>query len=108
MDPWGWIAVYAVGLAALQLLVYRYLLSGDDEVGYDRVFRDRDDRPDSVASGSDRGGSARPPRLAAAPGRVERSPEDADSRGRYCPRCGTMNEPDSTFDRCWYCANRLA
>ncbi|MDS0299945.1 hypothetical protein NDI76_14450 [Halogeometricum sp. S1BR25-6] len=108
MDPWGWIAVYAVGLAALQLLVYRYLLNGDDEVGYDRVFGDRDDRPDSATSGSDHGGSARPTGLAAASGRVERPREDADSRGRYCPRCETMNEPDPTFDRCWNCANRLA
>lgn len=105
MDPWGWIVVYAVGLAVLQLLVYRYLLNSDDEVGYDRVFGERDDRPDSVASGSDRGGSTRAARLAA-PSRSERPREDAD--GRYCPRCGTMNEPDPTFDRCWNCSNRLA
>ena len=108
MDPWGWIAVYAVALATLQLLVYRYLLAGDDEVGYDRVLGDRDDRPDSVASGSDRGGSAPAARLAPPSARTERPRGDSENRGRYCPRCDTMNEPDPTFDRCWNCANRLA
>lgn len=106
MDSWGWIAVYAVGLAALQLLVYRYLLDDGDDVGYDRVFGDRDDRPDSVASGSDRGGPVRAPRLAASPNRGEDA--RGGSEGRYCRRCDTTNEPDPTFDRCWNCANRLA
>ncbi|MUV56624.1 hypothetical protein SAMN04487947_3048 [Halogeometricum rufum] len=108
MDPWGWIVVYAIGLTVLQLLVYRYLLNNGDETGYDGVFGDSEDRPDgTVAQGTERGGLARTPRLAASPNSPADRP-DSRSDGRYCPHCGTENEPDRTFDRCWNCANRLA
>ncbi|ADQ66084.1 hypothetical protein C499_10164 [Halogeometricum borinquense DSM 11551] len=107
MEAWGWIVVYAIGLTILQLLVYRYLLNNGGEVGYDGVVGDSDDRPDGpVAHGGERGSIGRSPRLVASPN-APANERDDQSTGRYCPHCGSENEPDHTFDRCWNCANRL-
>ncbi|SFR50012.1 DUF7577 domain-containing protein [Halogeometricum limi] len=109
MEPWGWILVYAIGLAILQLLVYRYLLNSGDEVGYDGVFRERDDRPDGpVAQGTDNGGLVGRPGVAVSSRTAASDRPESSTEGRYCPHCGTMNEPDRVFDRCWNCTNRLA
>lgn len=98
MDAWGWIAVYAVGLTVLQLVVYRYLLGGDE--GGDASNGEPPVR--TAPRGSDTVGV---PRLHATESREETS--DGPT-ARPCPRCGVENEPDRTFDRCWNCAGRLA
>ena len=110
MDVWGWIAVYAVGLALVQVLLYRYLLNRSDStaegqglfVGDPEEFEY--DRVRGHALAGDRGRE-----------RLELLPHDerrrlsgvAPGEGRPCPRCGAENEPDDTFTRCWNCAGPL-
>jgi hypothetical protein len=131
MDVWGWIAVYAVGLTVLQLLVYRYLLNsggslrrrvgtpfGDGESdGDDPWGRGRSGSPDPPGSRGTRPDQDGPPPRDAEPTRgvdawerraapgAGRRPGEGD--GRTCPHCGTVNERDDTFSRCWNCAREL-
>lgn len=105
MDAWGWIVVYAIGLTVLQLVVYRYLLRGDDGVQYETKFGSDGDDADSRVRTAPRG------RDAVSISRLQRTEswdgESNQSDARVCPRCGVENEPDRTFDRCWNCTGRL-
>ncbi|RDI72079.1 DUF7577 domain-containing protein [Halopelagius longus] len=104
MDAWGWIVVYAIGLTVLQLVVYRYLLDGDEGVqgGFGGDGDDAESHARTAPRGRDAVGVSR--LQATEAWDRESGPSDA----RVCPRCGVENEPDRTFDRCWNCAGRLA
>lgn len=84
MSIWAWLALYFVGFALLQLLIYRYL-DGDVE----RASPNR-------ATAHDRGAFD-----------PEFSDADHDDDGRYCRHCGTRNENDSAFTYCRECVEPL-
>jgi len=112
MDVWGWVIVYAIALALLQLLLYRVFVDNGESVA-DRGALPRRDAEDADA---DRGARRVDPpreRFEALVGNSmgphpDAEPLVADPDGRrVCPRCGAENEPDAEFDRCWNCTNRL-
>lgn len=108
MDAWGWIVVYAIGLTVLQLIVYRYLLGGDDGVQYETTFGgDGDDaaKGDSRVRTAPRGHDAVGVSLLQPVESADRTSDRPNAR--LCPRCGVENEPDRAFDRCWNCVGRL-
>jgi hypothetical protein len=112
MDEWGWVVVYAVGLALLQVLVYRYLWRRGGSPAGESVRRWYDEprqRADARSQSRSRPRSGRPPVEAVAPDEAvdPRSGPPTEADGRRCPHCGAENEPDATFDRCWNCATRL-
>lgn len=108
MEVWGWILVYAVALTLLQVLVYRYLWRREDPFageGYTQWH----DRTRSRARGgtgpdADRETSTTPSTTPKPP-RADPRPETGE---RPCHHCGAINETDTTFTRCWNCAERLA
>jgi len=88
METWGWLVVYAVGLALFQLLVYRYLW----------------DRNDSFANGVSLGteeaeGDTSPTRTTDPRFRRLDVPQDPSVDGSCCPYCGEENEPGYTYCR---------
>jgi hypothetical protein len=106
MDVWGWILVYAVGLALLQVLVYRYLWQQGGSLAGEAPFSS-DTRPDE---------SRRPRPRDALPTREadswldmhrEEEQEPAGSAIRRCPNCGADNELDQTYTYCWNCVTRI-
>ncbi|WP_129112807.1 zinc ribbon domain-containing protein [Halegenticoccus tardaugens] len=120
MDIWGWIVVYAVGLAVLQLLVYRYLWNRDEpfaERGRPTSEREASDRePLDDRGRHERARRERIRREQADPlGRamwrapLESPPNAGDEPAavRRCPHCGEENEPDPAFTFCRNCAQRL-
>ena len=107
MEPWGWIIVYAVGLTVLQLIMYRYLARQGETLS-GSATTPRADRDDESRRRSRQG--AHPPdrapwldqrRFASA----ERT--DGGTAARRCPHCGTDNESERAFGRCWNCAKRI-
>ena len=88
MGVWGWIVLYVLLFSLLQLFVYRYLRSSDEEA---TLFR-----------------STPPNRELAA---VEDIPDFDDRLERkdlsvvVCPRCGTENETGYTY--CRSCAGPM-
>lgn len=111
-EVWGWVVAYAVGLALLQVLVYRYLWRRGGSPTGESVRRWYDEprqRADSRSRSRSRPGRHAPDPASTDDEAVEPgggSPVAAS--GRRCPHCGAENELDETFDRCWNCANRLA
>lgn len=101
MDVWSWLAVYVVGLVALQLFVFRYFRGSSDANG--RGAPDGSGRHGGPLS--DRGFDPEPG--------VPSPPAEAgvvppDEAGRRCERCGARNEPDPVFSLCWNCTARLS
>ena len=104
MEAWGWIIVFAVGLTALQLLLYRYLVGGGDVPGEARgLVGDGDDTnrttPSAEWSNDFRHGTFGT--------HVDRGQRESGD-GRRCPRCGAENEAEQAYSRCWNCARRIA
>ncbi|WP_101294171.1 zinc ribbon domain-containing protein [Halegenticoccus soli] len=118
MDIWGWIVLYAVGLAVLQLLVYRYLWDRDEpfaEHGRPTSERDGADREVRDERGRRERARGEGPDHFAGTWWGTPTPESRPSFGaggaeageRRCPHCGAENEPDATFVFCRNCAQRL-
>ena len=95
METWGWLVVYAVGLALFQLVVYRYLW----------------DRDGSLASSVSFGGensdaeTTQPPRSADPRFRRFDLPQQSNVDGCLCPYCGEENGTGYTY--CWNCVRPL-
>jgi hypothetical protein len=136
-EVWTWIVVYAIGLALLQVLVYRYLWQRGGSPAGEAPRRWHDgasgrQRTESRPGGVGRsGGETRPDAgrstpdespdgvvdggVAATRSESASPPEPdlavdrlaSDSTGRICSDCGAENEPDETFSHCWNCASRL-
>jgi hypothetical protein len=116
---WVWIVVYAVGLALLQVLVYRYLWqrggspAGEAPRRWHDDPRQRPDRRPGTDSGSGSDGQSGGESRAGADVRSVESPYSGTLHGatpsdaRLCPHCGVENEPDTAFSHCWNCAGRL-
>ena len=103
MEPlWGWLAAYVLGLAILQLVLYRYLVSGDDGVSERR--RLGDDGREMDLDGGDASADVRFDPFAP---RADVDRWSAGGDQRLCPRCGAENEPERAFTRCWNCAGQL-
>jgi hypothetical protein len=101
MEAWAWLAVYLVGFALLQLVLYRYFRkrrSGDQPAGPDgrhgaRADAGRDSQYNPASERADPGGDGR------------RSGDGAD--GVHCGHCGALNEDGSTYTYCRQCARPL-
>lgn len=97
MEAWGWLVVYAVGLALFQLLVYRYLWDRDDPVAAKGVFL-----------GHEEEGTEGTPRRSTDP-RLRRfdipKQHCSDPNNCRCPYCGEENERGFTY--CWNCVSPL-
>ena len=102
MEVWGWIIVFAVGLTALQLLLYRYLLGpGNVSAETRRLVGDGEDSNRTTPNAEWSNDLSHPI------GRqVDRAGDWND--GRRCPHCGTENETEAAYSRCWNCARRIA
>ena len=103
MEAWGWIVVFAVGLTALQLLLYRYLAGEENVSGKTRGLVGNGDDSNRTTPNSERSSDFRPGTLGR---RVDRGRESGD--GRRCPHCGVENETEQAYSRCWNCARRIA
>ena len=103
MEPlWGWLAAYVVGLAILQLVLYRYLVDGSESLNEPPKLSD-DGREMDVEGGD----ASREVRLDPFAPRADVSRWSADGERRLCPHCGAENEPESAFTRCRNCAGQL-
>mgnify|MGYP000424576503 CR=1 FL=1 len=113
MEAWGWIVLYAVVLAVLQLVLYRAFV-GDGNSVFDGGGSRHDVEEVEVERGRRPADQPGEP-FEAFVGHSTRGRTDADApvaeRGRtdewICSHCGAENERDETFDRCWNCAGRL-
>ncbi|WP_458187417.1 DUF7577 domain-containing protein [Haladaptatus sp. NG-WS-4] len=83
MNVWGWIVLYVVLFAGLQLLIYRYLRSGEDSL----LFRSTPPSPEQSAPDDVRKEHVL----------EEFHEENPDVRS--CPHCGTENGTGYTFCR---------
>jgi len=83
MDPWAWIAVYVVGFALLQVVLYRYL--GDGIRG-----------TESLPPGNGDGGTIQAP---------SRPVTDADEIA--CGTCGAVNARVQGYRFCRECCQPL-
>lgn len=111
MEVWQWVLVYALLLVLIQVFVYFYLRSGDDE----RSF--------GLSNEGDRTGSTQPSGVPGQsftqPRQHRRDPDDApdDVRPRHavspdddaiiCPHCGARNERESIYTYCRSCTTQL-
>ncbi|MEF8886327.1 MAG: hypothetical protein V5A30_00865 [Haloarculaceae archaeon] len=85
MSTWVWLAVYLVGFALVQVVLYRYL---------------RDSRGGQTApQGSEPEGARAPVE------RVADHDPDAEGGGIYCRNCGARNEAGYSY--CRECAGQL-
>lgn len=90
MEAWVWLAVYLIGFALLQLVLYRYFQRGEStheqtetsEPGYKRL--------EGSAAASD----------------VSRD-QETDGDAVVCQNCGTLNDRDSMYSYCRECASPL-
>ncbi len=85
MSTWVWLAVYLVGFALVQVVLYRYL---------------RDSRGGQTTPSGSETESARAP--------VERSPDHSsadEGQGVYCQSCGAHNAAGYAY--CRECAGQL-
>lgn len=112
MNLWGWVIAYVVGFSLLQVLIYRYLKGrGDGGAGTasgDRAI-ERTAPPRERWNNEGRSAISDLPQGADplyASSEVS-SDAAATPRGRHCPRCGTLNEPDPTFTYCRECVRPL-
>ncbi|WP_458208361.1 DUF7577 domain-containing protein [Haladaptatus sp. NG-SE-30] len=83
MNVWGWIVLYIVLFAGLQLLIYRFLRSDEDSP----LLRSTPPTPEQSAPDDVRKESV-----------LEEFHED-DPNVRQCPHCGTENGAQYTFCR---------
>ncbi|WP_049969550.1 DUF7577 domain-containing protein [Haladaptatus cibarius] len=86
MNVWGWIILYVVLFAGLQLLIYRFLRSDEDSP----LLQSTPSGPDGRAPDDIRKESV-----------LEEfnEPNTADPSTRLCPHCGTENGAEYTFCR---------
>ncbi len=103
MEAWGWIIVFAVGLTALQLLLYRYLVGRGDVPGEARGLVGDGDDANRTTPNAEWSNDFRHATLGA---QVDSTAAAED--GRRCPRCGAENEAEQAYSRCWNCARRIA
>lgn len=112
MDLWGWVIAYVVGFSLLQVLVYRYLrgretagsVERSSEGSIEHTAPPRDGRnADGRRSFGDSSPRSDPPRTS----EETRDANAAAREGRYCPRCGALNEPDPAFTYCQECVRPL-
>lgn len=112
MNLWGWVVAYVVGFSLLQILIYRYL-RGRGDTGTSAPSNDRSferTAPPSERRSAESGGavSEQPPGTDSL--YIARNPSTRvpSPSGRHCPRCGTLNEPDTTFTYCRECVRPLS
>ena len=91
--------MFAVGLTALQLLLYRYLA----EDGEARGLVGNGDDANRTTPNPDRSNDLRPATLGR---QVDRGQNSGD--GIRCPECGAENEAEQAYSRCWNCTRRIA
>lgn len=103
MEAWGWIIVFAVGLTALQLLLYRHLADDGNVPGEARGLVGNGDDSNRTTPNPEGSSDFRSATLGR---RVDRGRESGD--GRRCPQCGAENEAEPAYSRCWNCARRIA
>ena len=103
MEAWGWIIVFAVGLTALQLLLYRYLAGRGDIPGEARGLMGNGDDSNRTTPSAEPPNDFRPGTFGPQVDRGRKS-----ESGRRCPRCGAENEAEQAYSRCWNCARRIA
>ena len=96
--------MFAVGLTALQLLLYRYLVGRGDVPGEARGLMSDGDDANRTTPSAEWSNDFRHGTLGA---QVDRTPQGSDA-GRRCPRCGAENEAEQAYSRCWNCARRIA
>ena len=102
MEVWGWIIVFAVGLTALQLLLYRHLLGSRNVSPERRGFVGDGEDSNRTTPNAEWSNDLGHP--------MGRQLDRGDGRenGRRCPHCGTENETEQAYSRCWNCARRIA
>ncbi len=83
MNIWGWIVLYVVLFAGLQLLIYRFLRSDEDSPLLQSTPSSPERRtPDEIRKES-----------------VLEEFNESDPSVRSCPHCGTENGSEYTFCR---------
>lgn len=111
MNLWGWVIAYVVGFSLLQVLIYRYLRgrgdtgtsSSSSEHSFERTAPPREHRgAEGGVTVGEQSHRSEPLYTVGEPSTRTPSPS-----GRHCPRCGTLNELDSTFTYCRECVRPL-